>query len=125
MVGETANFEWEYALEKAERGKRLTVTFGLWHRSDRRINTNLLVVVSDQNHKISVIDVELDKHVNRSFWKRVAWVGNLTRSHVAFQLANVTKADARDFGCKIRVAVGGPPREGFTFTALKVLVSMQ
>lgn len=107
-------------MARSEKGKIIEVTFGLW--KNRRVG-EYLVTAKAQNGKTTITNSPLGLRLNKSFAGRIHWVGDLEQSYAAFQLTNVTKADQRTFGCKIRVEVGFMPEWGERGIKLVVLVS--
>ncbi len=95
--GSDFKFEWDFDLQSGDKGNFREIMFGLWEKgytSSYFITVKKLGVVI-QNPQLS------KKHP--SYVGRVHWVGDISKSYVAFRLTDVKLSDNNTYGCTLDI----------------------
>ena len=92
-TGSSQTFTWKLNISQEHKNRELKAQFGPWNRSYKVVNPIITV-----KQKLSG-----NPTVNKSS-ERLYWVGDLKRSYyIAFQLVNIQRDDAGDYGVRLRV----------------------
>ena len=117
-TGSTETFTWKLNISQEHKQRELKAQFGPWDGSyklvtpiitfDQKPSGNTTVSKSSENRKS----------------RRLYWVGDLKRDYyIAFQLVNIQRDDAGDYGVKLRVDnCGAPPWKLHRWFTLQVEV---
>ncbi|KAL9964825.1 hypothetical protein ACROYT_G028515 [Oculina patagonica] len=95
--GSDFKFEWDFDLQSGDKGNFREIMFGLWEKgytSSYFITVKKLGVVIE-NPQLS------KKHP--SYVGRVHWVGDISKSYVAFRLTDVKLSDNNTYGCTLDI----------------------
>ena len=93
-TGSSQTFTWKLNISQEHKNRELKAQFGPWNRSYKLVYPIMITV----KQKLSG-----NPTVNKSS-ERLYWVGDLKRSYyIAFQLVNIQRDDAGDYGVKLRV----------------------
>ena len=93
-TGSRQTFTWKLNISQEHKNRELKAQFGPWNRSYKLVNPIMITV----KQKLSG-----NPTVSKSS-ERLYWVGDLKRSYyIAFQLVNIQRDDAGDYGVKLRV----------------------
>ena len=115
-TGSNQTFTWELNISQEHKERALKAQFGRWNRSYKYVNP-IITFNSSRNPPV-------DKSRENRMSRRLYWVGDLKRDYyIAFQLVNIQRDDAGDYGVNLRV--DNYPRRPFTlhsWFALKVEV---
>lgn len=95
--GSSFKFEWDYVLQSSDKGKLREIIFGLWEKG---YTSSYFITVSSlgkavENPRLS------KKHAN--YVGRVKWVGDISKSYLAFQLNNIKLSDNNTYGCQLDI----------------------
>ena len=96
-TGSNQTFTWKLNISQEHKQRELKAQFGPWNRSYKLVNPIITF-----NQKLSG-----NTTVTKSAWnhksRRLYWVGDLKRDYyIAFQLVNIQRDDAGDYGVKLR-----------------------
>ena len=116
-TGSNQTFTWELNISQEHKKRELKAQFGRWNRSYKHVNPFLIAFNSSGNPPV------VKSRENRMS-RRLYWVGDLKRDYyIAFQLVNIQRDDAGDYGVRLRVDnYDGPPLKFHSWFALKVEV---
>ena len=93
-TGSTQTFTWELNISQEHKERELKAQFGTWNGIYKLVMPILITFNQDPSGNTTV---------NTSS-KRLYWVGDLKRGYyIAFQLVNIQRDDAGDYGVKLRV----------------------
>ncbi|CAH3188569.1 unnamed protein product [Porites evermanni] len=93
-TGSNQKFTWELNISQEHKERKLTAHFGTWNGIYKLVKPILITFNQDPSGNTTV---------NKSS-KRLYWVGDLKRGYyIAFQLVNIQRDDAGDYGVKLRV----------------------
>ena len=96
-TGSTQTFTWELNISQEHNERALKAQFGPWDGSYKLVKPILITFNSSGNPPV------VKSRENRMS-RRLDWVGDLKRgSYIAFQLVNIQRDDAGDYGVKLRV----------------------
>lgn len=97
--GKTVLFEWDYSLRPGDEKIREDIVFGPWEHGDV---AQYLITITKEGR---VVYHPLLAKANSSYVGRPAWVGNITKSYLAYSWPNVTISDSNRYG--VRIWAGG------------------
>ena len=96
--GSNQTLTWKLDIGQEHRGRELRAQFGPWNGSYRFVHP-VIQFIQEPSGNASV-----RKRPENRKSRRLYWVGDLQRDYyIAFQLVNIQRADAGDFGVKLRV----------------------
>nr|XP_058953562.1 uncharacterized protein LOC131780953 isoform X1 [Pocillopora verrucosa] len=95
--GSSFLFEWDFHLQDEDEIELTGFIFGLWENG---YTTFYLMTVTRQGRVIS--NPQLSK-THPTYVGRVTWVGNISKSYLAYKLVNLTFSDSNTYGCQIDV----------------------
>ena len=97
-TGSNQTFTWKLHISQEHKEWALRVQFGPWNRSYK-----LVFPIITLNQKLSGSTTVSKSPENRKS-RRLYWAGDLKRDrYIAFQLVNIQRDDAGDYGVKLRV----------------------
>ena len=97
-TGSNQTFTWKLNISQEHKQRELKAQFGPWSGSYR-----FVLPIITFNQKLSGNTAVSKSSENRKS-RRLYWVGDLKRGYyIAFQLANIQRDDAGDYGVKLRV----------------------
>ena len=95
-TGSTQTFTWKLNISQEHKERALKAQFGPWNGSYKLVNP-IITFNSSGNPPV-------DKSRENRMSGRLYWVGDLKRDYyIAFQLVNIQRDDAGDYGVKLRV----------------------
>ena len=98
-TGSDQTFTWKLNISQEHKEWELKAQFGPWNRSYKLVNPIMITF----NQKLSENTTVTKSAGNRNS-RRFHWVGDLKRDYyIAFQLVNIQRDDASDYGVKLRV----------------------
>ena len=98
-TGSNQTFTWKLNISQEHKKRVLKAQFGTWNKSYKLVNPIMITFNQKLSGKTSV-DKSSENHKSR----RLYWVGDLKRDYyIAFQLVNIQRDDAGDYGVKLRV----------------------
>ena len=104
-TGSNQTFTWKLNISQEHKERKLKAQFGPWNGSYKFVNP-IITFKSSGNPPV-------DKSPENRMSRRLYWVGDLKRDYyIAFQLVNIQRNDAGDYGVKLRV--DNYPRSPFT-----------
>jgi len=117
-TGSNQTFTWKLNISQEHKERALKAQFGPWNGSYK-----LVYPIITFNQKLSGITT-VDKSPENRKSRRLYWVGDLKQGYyIAFQLVNIQRDDAGDYGVKLRVDnYPGRPLTLHSWFALKVKV---
>ena len=115
-TGSTQTFTWKLNISQEHKERALKAQFGTWDGSYKYVNP---IITFNSSGNPPVV-----KSLENRMSRRLNWVGDLKRDYyIAFQLVNIQRDDAGDYGVKLRVDnYDGPPLTLHSWFALKVEV---
>ena len=97
-TGSNQTFTWKLNISQEHKQRELKAQFGPWNRRYKFVNQIITF-----NQKLSGNTTVTKSAANRKS-RRLYWVGDLKRDYyIAFQLVNIQRDDAGDYGVKLRV----------------------
>ena len=97
-TGSNQTFTWKLNISKEHKDRALKAQFGPWNGSYKLVNP-----IISLNQKPSG-NTTVSKSPGNRKSRRLYWVGDLQRgNYIAFQLVNIQRDDAGDYGVKLRV----------------------
>ena len=96
--GSNQTFTWKLDISQEHKGRELRAQFGPWNGSYRHVYP-VIQFIQEPSGNTSV-----RKRPENRKSRRLYWVGDLQRDYyIAFQLVDIQRDDAGDFGVKLRV----------------------
>ena len=97
-TGSNETFTWKLNISQEHKERELKAQFGPWNESYKFMNPIITF-----NQKLSG-NTTVQKPLGNRKSQRLYWVGDLKRDYyIAFQLVNIQRDDAGDYGVKLRV----------------------
>ena len=97
-TGSNQTFTWKLNISQEHKERELRAQFGSWNGSYKLVDPIITV-----NQKLSGNTV-VSKSSENLKSRRLYWVGDLKRDYyIAFQLVNIQRDDAGDYGVQLRV----------------------
>ena len=97
-TGSNETFTWKLNISQKHKERELKAQFGPWNESYKLMNPIITF-----NQKLSG-NTTVQKPLGNRKSQRLYWVGDLKRDYyIAFQLVNIQRDDAGDYGVKLRV----------------------
>ena len=98
-TGSNETFTWKLNITQEHKKRVLKAQFGPWNESYKLVNPIMMAI--DQNLSGNTT---VQKPLGNRKSQRLYWVGDLKRDYyIAFQLVNIQRDDAGDYGVKLRV----------------------
>ena len=95
-TGSTQTFTWKLNISQEHKERALKAQFGPWDGGYKLVNP-IITFNSFGNPPV-------DKSPENRMSRRLYWVGDLKRDYyIAFELVNIQRDDADDYGVKLRV----------------------
>ena len=95
-TGSTQTFTWKLNISHEHKERALKAQFGPWDGGYKLVNP---IITFDSSRNPPV-----DKSPENRMSRRLYWVGDLKRDYyIAFELVNIQRDDAGDYGVKLRV----------------------
>ena len=118
-TGSNETFTWKLNISQEHKKRALRAQFGPWNESYKLVKPIMMTI--DQNLSGNTT---VHKPLGNRKSRRLYWVGDLKRDYyIAFQLVNIQRDDAGDYGVKLRVDnYLGPPFTLQSWFTLKVEV---
>ena len=117
-TGSNQTFTWKLNISQEHKKRDLKAQFGPWNGFYELINP---IITFNQKPSGNTIVTKSSENLKS---RRLYWVGDLKRdNYIAFQLVNIQRDDAGDYGVKLRVDnYAGRPLVLYSWFALKVEV---
>ena len=97
-TGSNQTFTWKLNISQEHKDRELKVQFGPWNGSYKLIYPIISFIQKLSGNTI------VSKSAGNRKARRLYWVGDLKRGYyIAFQLVNIQRDDAGDYGVKLRV----------------------
>ena len=97
-TGSNQTFTWKLNISQEHKERALKAQFGPWNGSYKLVNP-----IISFNQKLSG-NTTVRKSPENRLSRRLYWVGDLKRGYyISFQLVNIQRNDAGDYGVKLRV----------------------
>ena len=97
-TGSNQTFTWKLNISQEHKERALKAQFGPWNGSYKFVNP-----IISFNQKLSG-NTTVRKSPENRLSRRLYWVGDLKRGYyISFQLVNIQRNDAGDYGVKLRV----------------------
>ena len=118
-TGSNQTFTWELNISQEHKERKLKAQFGPWNGTYKLVYPFLITFKQDLYGNTTV-----SKRPEYRKSQRLYWVGDLKLDYyIAFQLVNIQRDDAGDYGVKLRVdEYGRPPSTLQSWFTLKVEV---
>ena len=115
-TGSSQTFTWQLKINQEHKKRELKAQFGPWNRGYKYVNP-IITFSSSGNAPVH-------RRPENRMSRRLYWVGDWKRGYyIAFQLVNIQRDDAGDYGVKLRVDnYAGPPLTLQSWFTLKVEV---
>ena len=98
-TGSNQTFTWKLLLGEKDKSKQLQVQFGPWDRKYEIVKSFFMTVKQEPSGENETV-----ARANQSTARRLHWNGDLSRDYyIAFQLVNIQRKDAGDYGIRFRV----------------------
>ena len=98
-AGSNQIFTWKLSLGEKDKSKQLLVQFGPWDRKYKIVKSFFMTVKQESSGGNETV-----ARGNQSIARRLHWNGDLSRDYyIAFELANIQRKDAGDYGIRFRV----------------------
>ena len=98
-TGSNETFTWKLNISQEHKQRELKAQFGPWDGGYKLVNPIMMAI--DQNLSGNTT---VHKPLGNRKSQRLYWVGDLKRDYyIAFQLVNIQRDDAGDYGVKLRV----------------------
>ena len=99
-TGSNQTFTWKLNISQEHKERALKAHFGPWDGSYKFVQPIMTVFNQDRSGNTTVY-MNPENRMSR----RLYWVGDLTQDYyIAFQLVNIQRDDAGDYGVRLRVA---------------------
>ena len=107
-TGSNQTFTWKLNISQEHKERKFKAQFGPWNGSYKVVHPILISFIQNPSGNTTV-----DKYPENRKSRRLYWVGDLKRDYyIAFQIVNIQRDDAGDYGVKLRV--DNYPRRPFT-----------
>ncbi|CAH3153484.1 unnamed protein product [Porites evermanni] len=98
-TGSNQTFTWKLSLGEKDKSKQLQVQFGPWDRKYKIVKSFFMTVKQEPTGENETV-----ARANQSTARRLHWNGDLSRDYyIAFELVNIQRKDAGDYGIRLRV----------------------
>ena len=98
-TGSNQTFTWKLSLGEKDKSKQLQVQFGPWDRKYKIVKSFFMTVKQEPSGENETV-----ARANQSTARRLHWNGDLSRDYyIAFELVNIQRKDAGDYGIRLRV----------------------
>ena len=98
-TGSNQTFTWKLNISQEFKERKLKVLFGPWNGKYKFVQP-IITFNKDPSGNTTV-----GRYPENRMSRRLYWVGDLTQDYyIAFQLVNIQRDDARDYGVMLRVA---------------------
>ena len=98
-TGSNQTFTWKLSLGEKDKSKQLRVQFGPWDRKYKIVKSFFMTVKQEPTGENETV-----ARANQSTARRLHWNGDLSRDYyIAFELVNIQRKDAGDYGIRLRV----------------------
>ena len=98
-TGSNQTFTWKLSLGEKDKSKQLRVQFGPWDRKYKIVKSFFMTVKQEPSRENETV-----ARANQSTARRLHWNGDLSRDYyIAFELVNIQRKDAGDYGIRLRV----------------------
>ena len=98
-TGSNQTFTWKLSLAEKDKSKQLQVQFGPWDRKYKIVKSFFMTVKQEPSGENETV-----ARADQSTARRLHWNGDLSRDcYIAFELVNVQRKDAGDYGIRFRV----------------------
>ena len=98
-TGSNQTFTWKLSLGEKDKSKQLQVQFGPWDRKYKIVKSFFMTVRQEPSGGNETVARE-----DQSTARRLHWNGDLSRDYyIAFELVNIQRKDAGDYGMRLRV----------------------
>ena len=98
-TGSNQTFTWKLNISQEHKKRELKVLFGPWNGNYKVLQSVMITFNKDPSGNTTV-----GRYPENRMSQRLYWVGDLTQDYyIAFQLVNIQRDDARDYGVKLRV----------------------
>ena len=98
-TGSNQTFTWKLSLGEKDKSEQLQVQFGPWDRKYKIVKSFFMTVKQEPSGENETV-----ARANQSTARRLHWNGNLSRDYyIAFELVNIQRKDAGDYGIRFRV----------------------
>ena len=99
-TGTSQTFTWKLNISQEHKEQELKAQFGPWSGSFKIVQP----IITFVQKRSGDITLEVSKSPEYGMPRRLYWVGDLKRDYyIAFQLVNIQRYDAGDYGVKLRV----------------------
>ena len=97
-TGSNQTFTWKLNIGQEHKQRELQAMFGPWN-GEYKLVQPIIRFTKDPSGNTTV-----GRYPENRMSRRLYWVGDLTQDYyIAFQLVNIQRDDARDYGVKLRV----------------------
>ena len=96
-TGSNQTFTWKLNISQEHKERELKAQFGRWNRSYKFVNP---IITFEQKLSGNTAVKKIEENPKS---RRLYWVGDLKRDYIAFQLVNIQRDDAGDYGVRLRV----------------------
>ena len=98
-TGSNQTFTWKLSLGEKDKSTQLQVQFGPWDRKYKIVKSFFMTVKQEPSGENETV-----ARANQSTARRLHWNGDLSRDYyIAFELVNIQRKDAGDYGMRLRV----------------------
>ena len=98
-TGTSQTFTWKLNISQEHKKRELKAQFGPWDGTYKLVKPYIITVIQKLSGNTTVNKSQENRKSRRLFW-----VGDLKRGYyIAFQLVNIQRDDAGDYGVKLRV----------------------
>ena len=98
-TGSDQTFTWKLNISQEHKERKLKVLFGTWNQSWKLVERVMITVEQKLSGNTTV-----HRSSQNRMSRRLYWFGDLKRDYyIAFQLVNIQRDDAGDYGVKLRV----------------------
>ena len=99
-TGTSQTFTWKLNISQEHKEQELKAQFGPWSGSFKFVQP----IITFVQKRSGDTTVRVSKSPENGMPRRLYWVGDLKRDYyIAFQLVNIQRDDAGDYGVKLRV----------------------
>ena len=98
-TGSNQTFTWKLNISQERKQRKLKAMFGRWNGEYKLVQPIMIRFTKDPSGNTTV-----GRYPENRMSRRLYWVGDLTQDYyIAFQLVNIQRDDAGDYGVKFRV----------------------